>query len=429
MNTATILSIDYEGRGVARPNGKTTFIHNALPLETVSFRYTQQKKQFDEGQCEHIIHASPSRVQAACRFYGECGGCAFQHVEFSAQVALKQRIFEEQLQRIGKIMPEQIAPPIYGQAWHYRHRTRLTVAVENQQIQLGYQAKRSHRLTAIDACLVLPQSVSQRLPQLRDFLNQLFQAVPNNPVQSLQIHVAPQTTAITLHSRHALPEATATWFQHAFPEWSLWFQHQGTEVYPAQSEAAQQLFYRLDEFGLTMPYRPNDFTQINSEVNELMVRRAIQWLDPQKNEIIADLFCGLGNFSLPLAKRSHQVIGIEGSATLTQRASENAQKNGLNNVRFHTADLFDTNEQTVRSWGKIDKMLIDPPRAGAYALVQALTSPFLPKRIVYVSCNPATFARDAAILVEKGYRFTCAGIMNMFAQTAHVEAIACFDLN
>lgn len=191
----------------------------------------------------------------------------------------------------------------------------------------------------------------------------------------------------------------------------------------------EKLFYRLAEFDLTMPYRPGDFTQINADLNELMISRAVRMLEPQDNEIIADLFCGLGNFSLPLAKRSHKVLGIEGSNTLTQRAQNNAKFNGLHNIHFSCSDLFDTTEQTVRQWGKIDKMLLDPPRAGAYAVVQALHAPFLPKRIVYVSCNPGTFARDAAVLLSKGYRLHSAGIMNMFPQTAHVESIARFDLN
>lgn len=430
-NTSTIQSIDYEGRGIARINGKTTFIRNALPLETVVHRITRQKKQFDEAETIQILTPSNVRTQATCVHYGDCGGCALQHARFDAQVAFKQRIFEEQLQRIGKLYPEQLLPPIYGQPWHYRQRTRLSVLIDqNQKILLGYQAKNSHRIIHITQCPVLPKHISEKLPEIHTLIQKLHQIAPQNPVQAVQIHNSPQSTALTLHSQQKLPQQTHAIFRQLFEEhWHLWTQYDKHPPQAQNTSDEEKLFYRLAEFDLTMPYRPGDFTQINADLNELMISRAVRMLEPQDNEIIADLFCGLGNFSLPLAKRSHKVLGIEGSNTLTQRAQNNAKFNGLHNIHFSCSDLFDTTEQTVRQWGKIDKMLLDPPRAGAYAVVQALHAPFLPKRIVYVSCNPGTFARDAAVLLSKGYRLHSAGIMNMFPQTAHVESIARFDLN
>lgn len=429
-----IHSIDYEARGVAKQDGKTLFIHNALPLEHVQFRITQDKNTFAEAETTAILQPSPYRREPRCAYYGECGGCALQHADFSAQVAYKQRIFEEQLQRIGKVFPEQLLPALYGAEWGYRSRTRLSVAVNAQGVvQLGYQAKRSKRIVHINACPILPAHVSAQLPTIRHCLQQLHDISPRNRIQSLEISVGEAVTALNIISDKKLPHAELVQLADKLNQnnvilWQIWQQFGKQSAQAVAPKHTPELHYTLAEFGLTMPFRLGDFTQINLPMNEVMVSRAIRLLEPQAHERIADLFCGLGNFSLPIARSGATVVGIEGADFLTQRATRNAHRNGLHNITFQTANLFDTTPDTIAQLGYFDKMLLDPPRAGAYALVQALHAPYLPKRIVYVSCNPATFARDASVLVGKGYRFTMAGVMNLFPHTAHVEAMAVFDL-
>ena len=436
MTTVHILSLDYESRGVAKLGGKTVFVHNALPQETVRIRITQDKAHFAEAQVEQIVQPSPYRRAPACPHYGDCGGCAMQHVEFAAQVAMKQRVFEEQLQRIGKVQPESLLPPVYGTPWHYRSRTRLAVHTSaNGKVVLGYQAKRSHKIVGINQCLLLPEHVSGCLNIIRDALQDMVNAQPKVGIRSVEISVGEGVTAVNIISQKRQPENVLRALAGCLNRrggkqiWQVWQQIGSAKPQAVSPQDAPPLVFRLPEFGLTMPFQLGDFTQVNLPLNEIMVARAVRYLDPQPHERIADLFCGLGNFTLPLATRAAEVVGIEGSAALTQRAIANARANGLHNAQFATADLFTTTPETLAALGRFDKMLLDPPRAGAYAVVQALQAPYLPQRIVYISCNPATFARDAAVLVGKGYRFKTAGMMNLFPQTSHVEAIGLFEWN
>ena len=435
MNPAYITSLDYESRGVAKLNGKTIFVNNALPQEIAQIRITQDKAHFAEAQVEQIVQPSPYRRAPACPHYGDCGGCAMQHVEFTAQVAMKQRVFEEQLQRIGKVQPESLLPPVYGTPWHYRSRTRLAVHTSaNGKIILGYQAKRSHKIVGISQCLLLPEHVSGCLNLIRDALQDMVNAQPKVGIRSVEISVGEGVTAVNIVSQKRQPEnvlrALAGCLNRAEGGkqiWQVWQQIGNAKPQAVSPHDAPPLAFRLPEFGLTMPFQLGDFTQINLPLNEIMVARAVRYLDPQPHERIADLFCGLGNFTLPLAKRAAEVVGIEGSAALTQRAVANARANGLPNAQFASADLFAATPETLAALGRFDKMLLDPPRAGAFAVVQALHAPYLPQRIVYISCNPATLARDAAVLASKGYRFATAGMMNLFPQTSHVEAIGVFE--
>ena len=435
ITTAYITSLDYESRGVAKLGGKTIFVNNALPQEIAQIRITQDKAHFAEAQVEQIVQPSPYRRAPACPHYGDCGGCAMQHVEFTAQVAMKQRVFEEQLQRIGKVQPESLLPPVYGTPWHYRSRTRLAVHTSaNGKIILGYQAKRSHKIVGINQCLLLPEHVSGCLGIIHDALQDMVNVQPKVGIRSVEISVGEGVTAVNIVSQKRQPEnvlrALAGCLNRAEggkPVWQVWQQIGNAKPQAVSPHDAPPLVFRLPEFGLTMPFQLGDFTQINLPLNEIMVARAVRYLDPQPHERIADLFCGLGNFTLPLAKRAAEVVGIEGSAALTQRAVANARANGLPNAQFASADLFAATPETLAALGRFDKMLLDPPRAGEFAVVQALHAPYLPQRIVYISCNPATLARDAAVLASKGYRFTTAGMMNLFPQTSHVEAIAVFD--
>ena len=431
---AQVGGMDYEGRGVARVAGKTLFIRGALPLEQVAYRVVRSKKQFDEAETVAVLAASPQRVQPKCGYFDTCGGCALQHVEPLGQVAYKQRMVAEQLQRIGKVQPRQWLAPIYGWAWGYRQRARLSVAVDAAgRLKLGFQARQTHEVVDIAACPVLPAHVSALLPSLQSMLAQL--AVAGMESLFVECSVGDAVTVLNIATRKR-PSESALQILRQFadglngvgaPGWQIWLQH-GQEAYPFYPLNAPVLQYRLPEFDITLPYRSGDFTQINADTNALMVARSLRLLDVQPGDRVADLFCGLGNFSLPMAKKGAQVLGIEGADYLVRRARDNARLNGCEtNVRFQTADLFEAHPGTVAAWGQLDKMLLDPPRSGAYAVVQALHEPYLPQRIVYVSCNPATFARDAAVLVEKDYDFMAAGIMNMFAQTAHVETIGWFE--
>ena len=435
MNPAYITSLDYESRGVAKLNGKTIFVNNALPQEIAQIRITQDKAHFAEAQVEQIVQPSPYRRAPACPHYGDCGGCTMQHVEFTAQVAMKQRVFEEQLQRIGKVQPESLLPPVYGTPWHYRSRTRLAVHTSaNGKVVLGYQAKRSHKIVGINQCLLLPEHVSGCLGIIHDALQDMVNVQPKVGIRSVEISVGEGVTAVNIVSQKRQPENVLCALSGCLnrgaggkPVWQVWQQMGSAKPQAVSPHDAPPLVFRLPEFGLTMPFQLGDFTQINLPLNEIMVARAVRYLDPQPHERIADLFCGLGNFTLPLAKRAAEVVGIEGSAALTQRAVANARANGLPNAQFAIADLFAATPETLAALGRFDKMLLDPPRAGAFAVVQALHAPYLPQRIVYISCNPATLARDAAVLASKGYRFATAGMMNLFPQTSHVEAIAVFD--
>ena len=431
-----VFSLDYEGRGVARFEGKTVFIKGALPTEQVRYRVLKAKKQFDEAELETVLQPSDERVVPRCGYFDTCGGCVLQHVQAQAQVAFKQRILEEQLERIGKVKPETILPPIYGMPWHYRDRARLSVGYDRQgRLSLGFQAKRSHDVVDVQSCLILPPHVSACLPMLKPLLQRWSDEKCR--VRFVEFFNSEQLTVLNIafHTRpsEAILASLQAWFEENLAgvpvQWQIWWQCGRKPAEAFYPKDVPSLSYRLPEFEVEMPYRPGDFTQINANLNALMVARAMKLLDIQPGERVADLFCGLGNFSLPMAKLGAEVVGIEGSESLVQRARENALINKCaDKMSFTVADLFDTDEQVVAGWGRFDKMLLDPPRSGAYAVVNSLHTPYLPQKVVYISCNPSTFARDAAVLVGKGYVFKRAGVMNMFAQTAHIESIGVFEL-
>lgn len=431
---AEITALDYEGRGVAKIGGKTVFVKGALPTERVGLRVTKTKKQFDEAETAGILKASGERVEPACRYFDVCGGCSLQHASPAAQVAFKQRIMEEQLLRIGKVFPQQILPALYGHIWHYRDRARFSVETDEKcRLKFGFQAKKTNDVVDIQSCRIIPQNVSDKLPAIRRLLQSLVQ--DGCKVRFVEFFRGDGTTVLNIALKSETDKASENkikqWFDKELSaDWQIWLQTGRNKPYRFYPQTGKTLQYTLPEFGLDMPFLPGDFTQINAEINRLMVGRAVKMLDVQAGERIADLFCGLGNFSLPIAKSGAQVVGIEGADNLVERAKANAEANGCAECTgFIAADLFECTEQTVASWGYFDKMLIDPPRSGAYEVAKSLHAPYLPRRIVYVSCNPSTLARDAGVLVGKGYDFVQAGIMNMFAHTSHVESIAVFELS
>lgn len=432
---ACVTDVNHEGRGVARVDGKTVFIDNALPGEQVLWRPLRNKKSFMEGEATAWRVQSDVRVSPLCPLVDRCGGCHWQHIEVQAQVALKQRVWETQMRRLGKVFPELLLPPVYGLPWHYRQRVRLGVQWQHGQLALGFHRPYSHKVVNIAACPVLPETVSAALPDIQRILAAHAGAWG---LVSVSIHEGDAATALCIQARQGwsphLCDALTDWIntqQHASLPWQLWWQtgkHAAQCVYP---DAPPPLAYRLPEYQLSLRFTPDDFTQVNSRTNALMVQRAMQYLAPQPGEHIIDWFCGLGNFSLPIARLGAMVSGIEGADAMVRRARENARSNGLAHAAaFHTRNLFNADARAVQQLGHASKWLLDPPRAGAQTLIQTLAQlpeTFLPQRIVYISCNPGTLARDAAVLVTRGYRFRAGGIMNLFAQTSHVESIAVFD--
>ncbi len=429
-NKVTIESLDHEGRGVAHFDGKVIFIEGALPGEVVSYASYRKKPAFEQAQIVNLYRAAPMRVTPKCKHFGVCGGCSMQHLDARAQVAVKQRILEDALRHIGKVKPENILPAIYGQVWGYRERARISVkhVIKKGKTLVGFHEKRSSFVADMQSCEILAPKIAKLIPLLAELVSNLS---IRDQLPQIEVAVGEHVDALVLrimdtpnHADEALLRAFAD--EHDI---QFWYQTKGPEtIKPFYPLDAPELSYSLPEFNITMPFAPSEFTQVNSAMNRVMINRAIRLLDPQPNERIADLFCGLGNFTLPIARRGAQVLGIEGSDALVARARQNAAHNGLQgNTEFMAMNLFEMTEETFAKLGHFDKLLIDPPRDGAFELVKSLGADNAPKRIVYVSCNPATLARDAAELVQRGYILRSAGVMNMFPHTSHVESIAVFD--
>ncbi|WP_374338782.1 23S rRNA (uracil(1939)-C(5))-methyltransferase RlmD [Leeia sp.] len=441
MPIAQIESLDHEGHGVAHVDGKTIFIDGALPGEVVEYSSYRKKPNFESAQAVRILQHSSQRVTPRCPHFGVCGGCSMQHLEPAAQVAAKQRVLEDNLWHIGKVKAERILPAIYGPTWGYRHRARLSarLVVKKGGMLIGFHEKRSSFIADMQSCEVLPRFVSNLLLPLRTLIASLSIA---QRMPQIELAVGDDVTALVLRNMDPLTPADELQLQafiqqHSTPDQPLqfWLQPKGPDTaYPLYPLDAPRLCYRLPEFSIEMPYKPTEFTQVNPHINQVLVKRAITLLDPQPGEQIADMFCGLGNFTLPIARRGAQVLGMEGSRQLCQRALENASHNDLSHLtRFTEANLFEIDEAGFAALGDFDRMLIDPPRDGAIELVKSLgialaRRPDALKRIVYVSCSPSTLARDAGVLVNvHGYRLMAAGVVNMFPHTAHVESIAWFE--
>lgn len=430
MPEAVIESLDHEGRGVTHVEGKTIFVDGALPLERVEYSSYRKKPSYELADANRILAPSALRVTPRCRHFGICGGCSMQHLDLSGQAATKQRVLEDALWHIGRIRPEVVYPAIVGPAWGYRSRARLSVRLVRKKggALVGFHERRSSFVADMDSCEVLPARISTLLPQLRKLVDALSIA---DRLPQIEVAIGDAVTVLVLRILLPLAPNDETLLR-AFADdhgVQLWLQAGGPETAsPFHPADAPLLAYGLPEFDLTLHFRPTDFTQVNHGINRVLVRRAISLLDPQPGERIGDMFCGLGNFTLPIARRGAQVQGVEGSRALVDRARENAELNGLAKLAgFSVANLFEAAAESLAQLGRLDKLLVDPPREGATALVKALGGE-APRRIVYVSCSPATLARDAAVLVhEKGYRLCGAGIANMFPQTSHVESIALFE--
>ncbi|HLS57849.1 MAG TPA: 23S rRNA (uracil(1939)-C(5))-methyltransferase RlmD [Zeimonas sp.] len=442
--TLDVDSLDLEANGVAHHEGKVVFVRGALPGERVRATLVRRKPRFDVAQTVEVLRESPSRVAPRCPHFGVCGGCSMQHLDAGAQLAIKQRALEDQLWHIGKVRPGVILRPLAGPAWGYRYRARLSVrhVPKKGGVLVGFHERGSSYVADMRECHVLPPRVSDLLLPLRDLVGALSlrERLPQIEV-AIGEAVDGLVVALVLRVLEPPSDEDRQWLLHfaARERVELWLQPGGPDSVSllctcdgraATSDGESQLAYRLPGFGVTMPFRPTDFTQVNHRINEVLVSRAVRLLDPQPGERVADLFCGLGNFSLPLARRAREVVGIEGSATLARRARDNAVLNGLEDrTVFRAANLFDEGAAGFRELGHFDRILVDPPREGALEVAKALAAePARPRRIVYVSCNPATLARDAAILVHQGgFELAAAGAVDMFPQTSHVESMAVFE--
>jgi 23S rRNA (uracil1939-C5)-methyltransferase len=436
-------SLDLEGQGVARrADGKVVFIEGALPGEVVRVNVSRRKNQWEQGVMSALGRASSQRVQPECPHFGlhagACGGCKMQHLNAPSQIAVKQRALEDNLLHLAKVVPGTVLRPLQGPAWGYRNRARLSVrhVAKKGTVLVGFHERKSRYVADMLSCAVLPPRIGALLPALRELIGTM-QARDRLP--QIELAIGDDVAALVL--RHLEPlQAEDLARLRAFGaahrvQW--WLQPGGPDSVEPLDADGDELLYQLPEFDLVMPFRPTDFTQVNAAINRVLVSRAVRHLDAQPGERVIDWFCGLGNFTLAIARHAHSVLGLEGSAALVQRARDNAARNGLTGrTQFAARNLFEVNASDLTALGLAARWLVDPPREGAFALAKALAdldatpvpgwAP--PRRIVYVSCNPATLARDAGLLVHQaGYVCSAAGVVDMFPHTAHVESLAVFD--
>lgn len=440
-------SLDLDAQGVARnAEGKVVFIEGALPGEQVQVRTGRSKNAWEQGEMTALRRESAQRVRPGCPHFGlhpgACGGCKMQHLDASAQVAVKQRVLEDNLQHLAKVKPDQLLRPIHGPAWGYRYRARLSArhVAKKGTVLIGFHERKSRYLADMQVCPVLPPHVSAMLMPLRALIGRMDQ---RDRLPQIELAIGQRldglVTALVLRHLEPLTDADCDRLRAFGAEHGVqwWLQPKGPDTVHLLDAGGPELAYALPEFGITMPFKPTDFTQVNHPINSVLVGRAVRLLAPGADERVIDWFCGLGNFTLPLATRAGAVLGIEGSETLVQRARDNAARNGLaGKTQFAARNLFELTADDLVAQGRADKWLVDPPREGAFALAKALADLHAaprgdwqpPQRIVYVSCNPATLARDAGLLVHQaGYRCSAAGAVNMFPHTAHVESMAVFD--
>lgn len=423
-----IESFSHEGRGVAHVDGKTVFVDGALPGEEVLVRLVRSHRRYDDACTVEVFEPSPDRVVPLCPWFADCGGCALQHMAPERQIELKQTYLLENLTRLGSVKPAHVLPPVTGPVWNYRHKARLGVrnVVKKGRVLVGFREKFSGYLTVMDSCPILHPAIADRLGELATLIAQF-----RDPDTIAQIELAAGDQAVVLVIRHLAPleEAELTLLRRFGDEAgvAIYLQPQGVASIRPMDEAARvQLSYALADHQIDFCFEPSDFTQINPAINRQMINQAIDWLAPRPEDTLLDLFCGLGNFTLPLARRVKFAAGIDGEPDLIRRAGENAARNGLDNVRFAAADLTLGLANSPFADLVPELVLIDPPRSGALDVLPWVGR-LKPRRILYVSCHPASLARDAGVLVnEWGYRLEQVGVMDMFPHTSHVESMALF---
>ena len=422
-----ITDLSHDGRGVARIEGKTVFVTGALPGERVRLGRVQRHRNYDESKAEEIIVRSPQRVEPRCAHFGTCSGCSLQHLSPEAQIAAKQHVLAENFERIGKVEPQRWLEPLSGDPWGYRRKGRLSVkwVAKKDKVLVGFREENPRFVADLAHCHTLLPEVGERLSDLGALVGGLEARAE---IAQIEIAAGDDTVALTFRNLRALSDAdrsalVAFGRQHRL---AILLQPGGPDsVTPLWPETVP-LSFRIAEHDIDIAFRPLDFIQVNAGMNQRMIAHALDLLDPQPDDHVLDLFCGLGNFTLPIARKVAQVTGVEGEAALVARSRENAARNGIVNAQFHAADLAADQRATAWALARCDKLLLDPPRSGAAAVLD-----YLPRkgtdRIVYVSCHPGSLARDAGTLVERhGFRLVAAGVMDMFPHTAHVESIGLF---
>jgi 23S rRNA (uracil1939-C5)-methyltransferase len=421
--------LSHDGRGIAHRDGKAVFIDGALPGETVRLHYTARHSQYDEGRVEALLTPSPERVEPRCAHFGVCGGCSLQHLAADRQLAYKQQWLLDNLARIGKVQPGQILEPLHGPTWGYRYKARLGVrqVLKKGRVLVGFRERHRAYLADLKRCEVLQPRIGALLDELGQLVGRLS---IHNRLPQIEVAVGDDAAALSLRVL-APPSAEDRALLSDFGRrhhLHIYLQPKGpATTYPLWPEGATPLSYRLPGYDLELAFMPCHFIQINPAINRQMVEQAVTLLDVQADEQVLDLFCGLGNFTLALARRAHQVVGVEGDAGLVEWAGRNAARNGVANVNFYEADL--TQDLGAQPWLQMpyNKLLLDPPRSGALEILPHIAA-LQVRRVVYISCHPATLARDAGELVQRfGYRLVSAGVMDMFPHTAHVESIALFE--
>jgi 23S rRNA (uracil1939-C5)-methyltransferase len=423
-----IIDLSHDGRGVARHEGKAVFVTGALPGERVRARQTLRKKNFDEAATLEVLRASPERVEPRCVHFGTCGGCALQHLAPAAQIAAKQEVLLENFERIGHVRPERVLPALSGEPWGYRRKARLGAkwVLKKDKALVGFRETDGRFIADISRCEVLIPRVGARIAELSALVGAL-----EAREQIAQIELSAGDDVVVLVFRNLVPlvEADRARLREfgAASGITIYLQPgDNASIHPLDADPPT-LRFALPAYDVDFEFRPLDFVQVNGDMNRRMIDHALGLLDPQRDDRVLDLFCGLGNFTLPIARRAGAVVGVEGDPGLVQRARDNATRNGIANVEFHAADL--ARDLKAQPWVQqgFDKLLLDPPRTGADAAIPQLPLVRV-RRIVYVSCHPGSLARDAGILVRgHGYRLSAAGVMDMFPHTAHVESIALFE--
>ncbi len=424
-----VTGLSHDGRGIARVNDKILFVFGALPDETVRVQLTKVHSRFQEGTTLEVLKASPMRVKPPCAHFGTCGGCSLQHIASEQQVALKQTWLADQLTHQGKVTPKEWLPPLLSEPLGYRQKARLAVRYvpKKESLLVGFREQGNNKIAIIDGCQTLDPRVGLKIMALRNLIESLAakEAIA-------QIEVAASEKEVALIFRHLEPLSESD--QQALISFC---QTEGFSLYlqPSNNQSVHKVWpqdhhpyltYTLPAQDLTFAFHPMDFTQVNAQMNQKMITQALALLDPNPEDVILDLFCGLGNFSLPFAKYAKQVVGVEGSDSAVSRAKENAARNGLSNTEFYACNLEEDCKQQPFAKGQYNKIILDPPRSGAQKIVEEIAY-FAPKQILYVSCNSATFVRDAAILVHQhGYKLAKLGVMDMFPQTAHIETMGLF---
>lgn len=430
VEDVSIESLSHDGRGIARVNGKTVFVEGALPGERVSLQFYRRRRDYDEARIVTVGKASPDRVEPRCRHFGTCGGCVLQHLAPAAQLAAKQQTLLDNLRRIGRVEPETLMPPLHGPAWGYRRRARLSarLVTAKGRVLVGFVERGKSSVTDIRRCEILDPRVGALIQPLSELLGGT--SIPDR-IPQVELAVGDSAIVLVVRILRELNDRDRARFLEFEQRHGVCILLQTGQ--PDDLEAISErprLSYGIPEWGVDLEFQPVDFIQVNAEINRSLIARAMELLELEPSHRVLDLFCGLGNFTLPLARAAKSVVGVEGDAGLIHRARLNAERNGIGNVQFYRADLF-AEELPVQTWmrERYDRVLLDPPRAGAREIIANIDR-LGARRLVYVSCHPATLARDAGLLVgQHNFHLISAGVLDMFPHTAHVESIAVFERN